>query len=102
MAQTRDQICGNPGRVYFDEKVDKYYFRTNDLTEFVFVTKMFKYYGPSEVHAMLRDFKAEATRINTESGRQVRVYAITREAVAGIGHVRGEAFKAEFKREEDF
>jgi hypothetical protein len=101
MAATKEQIVN--GRVYLDDKTKTYYFRTQDLTEFLFVTKMFKYYAPSEVHGFLRDFSAMATRISTESGKQVRVYALTQTDLALIGKVRGEAFKAEFKsREEDF
>lgn len=101
-ANTKDQIQGNPGRVYFDERTRKYYFRTQDLTEYLFVTKQFKYYGPGEVHGILRDFKADALRLFTESKKQIRVYCITEEALKGIGDVRSEPFKADFKREEDF
>ena len=103
MAQTKDQIAGHPGRVYLDEKDNAYYFRTQDLTEYLFVTKLFKYYMPAEVHGILRDFRADATRITTESGRQVRVYAIKHDDLASIGRIRSEPFKAEFKsKDEDF
>jgi hypothetical protein len=101
MAQTKDQILGHPGRAYFDDKTNKYYFRTQDLTEYLFVTKLFKYYAPSEVHGILRDFKAEAVRILTETGKQIRVYTIKQEDLDGIGRLDIAPFKAEFKRPED-
>lgn len=102
MAQTKDQICGHPGRVYKDDR-DNYYFRTQDLTEYLFVVKLFRYYGPSEVHGILRDFKADSVRISTETGKQIRVYSITHDNLTSIGRIRSEPFKAEFKnKEEDF
>ena len=100
MAQTKDQVYGHPGRVYLDEKVNKYYFRTCDLTEYLFVTKLFKYYAPGEVHGILHDFGAEAIRVTSETGRQIRVYAITQAAVTGIGRIKTEPFKAEFKKQD--
>jgi hypothetical protein len=101
MAATKDQICGHPGRVYLDEKVNKYYFRTQDLTEYLFVTKLFKYYGPGEVHGILRDFKAVSTRVTTESAKQIRVYSIDHDDLAAIGRIRTEPFKATFKNGAD-
>jgi hypothetical protein len=102
MAQTRDQVYGHPGRVYFDEKEGKnsYYFRTRDLTEYLFVTKLFKYYAPGEIHGLLHDFGAEPIRISTETSKQIRVYAIKQEDVTNIGRYKSEPFKAEFKKKD--
>lgn len=99
MAQTKEQIFNR--RVYKDDKNGKYYFRTCDLSDFMFVAKAFRYYSPSELHGLLRDFKAEPCRIKTESGRQIRVYSMTSEAVANIGKVEVEPFKAEFTKDDD-
>jgi len=99
MAQTKDQILNK--RVYFDKKTGKYYFRTADLSDFVFIMKGFRYFAPSELHGLLKDFKAVPTRIKTESGKQLRVYEIATPDLENIGSVTAERFKAEFKDPEE-
>jgi len=99
MAQTKEQILNK--RVFFDPRIARYYFRTCDLSEFVFTTKNFRYYAPGELHALLRDFNAMPTRIKTESGKQLRVYEITREDVSNISNIKTEVFKAEFNKEKE-
>ena len=94
MAQTKAQILNK--RVYQDPKNKQYYFRTQDLSDFVFVVKGFRYFLPGTLHGLLRDFKAEPTRIKTESGQQFRVYTITEENVNDIGYMNAPVFKAEF------
>jgi hypothetical protein len=93
-AQTKDQIL--TGRVYFDATTSRYLFRTQDLADWVFNKKMFRYLSPGELHAVLRDFKAQTGRIKTESGRGVRVYEMTTKDLNALGQVRNESFKAEF------
>lgn len=99
-AQTRAQLLSK--RAYLDEKTATYYFRTSDLSEFLFVTKNFRFFGPSDLHGILRDFKAKPTRIKTEQGKQIRVYEISKENLAEIGEARDTPFKAKFNEKEDF
>lgn len=99
MAQTKEQIFNK--RVYFDEKTARYYFRTSDLSDFVFIAKGFRYFAPGELHGLLKDFKAAPTRIKTESGRQLRVYAISVDDVKNMGTIATEVFKAEFVAKEE-
>ena len=99
MAQTKEQIFNK--RVYYDAETTTYYFRTVDLNDFLFTVKLFRYYTPSELHGMLRDFKATPVRIRTESGKQLRVYSITKEQLKNIGLIETEVFKAEFKAKEE-
>lgn len=98
-AQTKDQIMS--GRAYYDVSVSRYYFRTNDLSDWVFNKKMFRYFSPGELHGVLRDFHAMPDRIKTDSGRQIRVYYITQEDVRRLGELRTESFKAEFSEKEE-
>jgi len=97
MAQTKEQILNK--RVYFDKEVGRYYFRTVDLSDYVFVTKGFRYYAPGELHALLNDMHAQPCRIKTETGKQFRVYGITQKDIESIMHVKPEVFEAEFKKE---
>lgn len=96
-AQTREQILNK--RVYFDKEVERYFFRTVDLSDFVFVAKGFRYYAPGELHALLHDMRAVPARIKSESGKQFRVYGITRKDVDNIMHVKAEVFEAKFETE---
>lgn len=99
MAQTREQILNK--RVFHDSKEGKYYFRTSDLSDFLFIMKGFRFYAPGELHGLLKDFKAEPTRIRTERGQQLRVYCMTEEAVKNIGFVEAEVFEANFTKEKE-
>lgn len=99
MAQTKDQILNK--RVYFDDRAKSYYFRTQDLSDFVFIVKGFKYFMPGQLHGLLRDFKAEPTRIKSESGKQFRVYMFSEEAVKNIGFLETMVFEANFKEKEE-
>lgn len=97
MAQTKEQILNK--RVYHDKDLDRYYFRTIDLSDYVFVTKGFRYYAPGELHALLHDMHAQPGRIKTESGKQFRVYMITQKDLEAVTNVKAEVFEAEFKKE---
>jgi hypothetical protein len=99
MAQTKDQILNK--RVYHDEKIKCYYFRSQDLSDFVFLVKGFKYFLPGQLHGYLKDFKAEPTRIKSESGKQFRVYTITEANVKALGYITIEMFKADFNNKEE-
>lgn len=99
MAQTKEQILNK--RVYFDPKLKYYYFRAQDLSDFMFLVKGFRYYLPGALHGLLRDFKAEPTRIKTESGKQFRVYSISKDNVELIGYYDAPVFKAEFESKKE-
>ena len=100
MAQTKEQILNK--RVYFDERRNEYYFRTQDLSDFVYLVKSFRFYSPGALHGLLRDFKAEPTRIVTESGKQVRVFCMTQLDVDNLGFYVPPVFKAEFKNKDQY
>jgi hypothetical protein len=101
MAATKDQILTK--RAYHDEMSHKYYFRAIDLSNYVFVSKMFRYFAPADIHGVLRDFGAVATRIKTESGKQLRVYEISEEALEKVATLSMEPFEAKFvDKSEDF
>ncbi len=97
-AVNKEQILNK--RVYFDEQEKRYYFRTTDLGEFVFVTKNFRYFAPSEVHALLHDFKAVPTRVKTAT-KQFRVYAIASVDVDMLMPSKADEFKANFEAEKE-
>jgi len=99
MAQTRDQILHR--RAYLDPDTNTYYFRTNDLVDFMFLTKGFRYFAPNDVHGILRDFKAEPTRLRTESGKQLRLYSIKSTDVENIGLVHLDRYEAKFEPKEE-
>lgn len=99
MAQTREQILNK--RVYYDPKVGKYYFRTSDLGDYIFIMKGFRYFAPGELHGLLRDFKAEPARLRTERGNQLRVYEISEANVKAIGYTPTEVFEAKFAKEKE-
>jgi len=99
MAQTKEQILNK--RVYFDHAEQCFYFRTQDLSDFVFLVKGFKYYMPGVIHGLLRDFKAESVRIKTEGGKQLRVYAIKEKDVEAMGYMETATFKAEFTNKQE-
>lgn len=71
MADKRDQILAK--RVYFDVQYKFYYFRVKDLSEYVFVQKGFRYFNPSELHGILKEWGCKYKVLKTESGKTVRV-----------------------------
>lgn len=99
MAQTKDQILNK--RVFYEKTAERYLFRAVDLTEFLFVTKNFKYFTPGELHGLLKDLGAISVRIKTESEKQLRVYCIALKDVYTVGPLVSEIFKAEFKANEE-
>lgn len=101
MAQTRMQIMNK--RVYHDKAKDCYYFRTQDLVEFVFVGKSFRYFAPSDVHALMKDLHVkQSVRIKTESGKQFRVNELSvADFHAVLTAPSEEPFKAQFTVEEE-
>jgi hypothetical protein len=98
-AVTKDQILGK--RVFYDEGHQVYYFRSVDMSEFVWGIKNFRYYNPGELHGFLRDFKAKPTRIRTETDKQIRVYEMSRADVNNIANINVETFKANFEGEKE-
>lgn len=97
-ALTRDQIFNK--RVFHDEDEDGYYFRANDLSEYIFMLKGFRYFTPGELHGILKDIKAKPTRIRTESGKQLRVYQISKSAVEDITMIDDILTEVEFDKGE--
>jgi len=98
-AQTKDQVLNK--RVFFDLQTKRYYFRAQDVSEFIFITKNFRFFPPGALHSLLHDFKADPTRLRTETGRQLRVYELTTEALKEISKFRAEAFKANFEADKE-
>lgn len=72
-AETKDQILAK--RVYFDEAKKEYLFRAQDLTEYLYVQKNFKYFSPQELHGILTELKCKRKKLTTESRKQIRVTA---------------------------
>lgn len=99
MAQTRDQIANK--RVYHDIKEKAYYFRTQDLIDFIFLVKNFRYYLPGQIHGILHDFNAVPFRLRTERGKQLRVYRLTEENLDKLGFIDEETFEAKFTAQEE-
>lgn len=97
MAQTKEQIFNK--RVFYDAHTNRYYFRTADLSDYIFIARAFRYYAPGELHGILKDFKAVATRIKTESGRQLRVYEIAKNDLLNLGNIQTDTFEAKFENE---
>ena len=96
-AQTREQILNK--RVFLDTTNKCYQFRAADLSEFVFISKNFRYFTPSNLHAVLHDFKVRPIRIRTESGKQLRVYSIAIKDVESLTPSNTEGFKANFEKD---
>jgi len=97
MAVTKDQILSK--RVYRDESEDRYYFRSIDLIDYVWTVRNFRHYGSSELHGLLRDFKAIPFRLRTESNKQIRVYSISESELNAISEITHESFKADFSKD---
>lgn len=76
-AETKDQILAK--RVFFDDEQERYVFRVKDLIDYLFIQKGFKYFSPTEIHGLLREFKCEYGRVTTESRKMVRVVYIFKE-----------------------
>jgi len=98
-AQTKEQILNK--RVFKDTRTNRYMFRTSDLSDFVFLSKGFRYYSPGELHGVLRDFHAKPARIKSETGKQFRVYEITYADVKKLTMLEVETFKADFSDKEE-
>lgn len=99
MAHNRDQIPNK--RVFFDENSKCYNFRANDLGDYLFISKGFRLFTPTEIHGLLRDIKASPTRIRTESGKMLRVYELSRTAVDELMQASTEPIKANFVPEKE-
>ena len=97
MAMTKDQIMAK--RVYYKPEEESYYFRVKDLNEFLFIQKQFKYFSPTELHAVLREFGCEQRKINTESRKQLRVLAIHKEKISN--YVDDKEFTPDFDKYSD-
>lgn len=93
-AKKRDQIPQK--RVFYDDEVKTYFFRVQDLTEYLFTDRNFRYIGPGELHGVMRDIKAVPTRIRTETNKQLRVYMITRNDALKLGDIIEDTFEADF------
>lgn len=74
MAKTKDQILLK--RVYYDQRKELYYFRSKDFNEYLFINKNFRFFGPVEIHGLLKDMKVHTERIRTESGKQLRILSL--------------------------
>lgn len=72
-ATTREQILAK--RVFFDSSTKEYYFRTKDLIEYLYVTKQFRHFQPSELHGILRELNCttKKIRLKEKDGEQIRV-----------------------------
>ena len=79
MAKTKDQIATR--KVYYDAIDRVYYFRVRDLTDFLYVTKNFKFMQPNDVHAALKDLGCLPKKINTETRKQLRVQEIRQDVL---------------------
>lgn len=71
LAETKNQILSK--RVYFDKTIQAYLFRVKDLSDFLFRKNQFRYFGPQDIHGILREWKCDSMTIRTESKKQVRV-----------------------------
>ena len=96
-AVTKDQILAK--RVYYDSTLKEYIFRVKDLNEWVYVTKQFKYFTPSELHGILRELNCTHKTIRTESKHQIRVMCFAQQQLENYEHK--EVFVPDFKIEEE-
>ncbi len=98
-AITKDQILLR--RVYFDQQKNAYFFRAKDFNEYLFINKNFRYFGPVEIHGILKDMKVGSDRIRTESGKQLRILYMSAENIAdGIKMENSIDFEPNFNIEE--
>lgn len=100
-AETKDQILAK--RVYFEESKKEYLFRVQDLIDFLYVQKKFRYFNPQEVHGILRELKCGKRKLTTESRKQIRVATFSQddlEVYDGKGMFTPDF--TQFTEEEDF
>jgi hypothetical protein len=97
MAHNKEQILNR--RVYHDKSRGAFYFRATDLNDYLFISKGFRMFSPTEVHGILKDIRATAVRIKTETGKQIRVYEIAQQAVDELSQSTNEQLEAQFKKE---
>lgn len=74
-AESKDQIVVK--RVFYSKPDKEYWFRLKDLNEYLYVTKQLKYFGPQELHGILREMHCVTKKIRTESGKQIRICAFS-------------------------
>ena len=99
MAQTKAQILNK--KVYYEEGSKQYFFRAQDLADFVFTARSFRYYSPNELHGLMRDMHARPGKLRTEQGRQLRVYALRQADLDNMGSMQDvPPFEAEFEAED--
>lgn len=79
-ATVKDQIFGR--KVYYDKDRSEYYFRTRDLSDYLFLEKQMRFIHPNEVHGLLQDMDCKQKRIRTESGKQIRVNVFKHSSIA--------------------
>ena len=94
MAQNKDQIFAK--RVYYDKTQALYFFRAKDLMEYLFITKGFHYFNPTEIHGILNDMGSLPRRIKTETNKQLRVYAISTDKLNSYELEEREKFEPTF------
>ena len=94
LAATKDQIF--TGRVYYNKKNDKYFFRTKDLMNYMYDIKSFRLFNSNEVHGMLRDIGTRNSTLRTETNKQVRVTEIHKNKVNPEYLLTKEEFKIDF------
>jgi len=79
-ATVKDQIFGR--KVYYDKECEEYYFRTRDLSDYLFLEKQMRFIQPGDVHGLLQDMDCSQKRIRTETGKQIRVNVFKHELIA--------------------
>jgi len=77
-ARTRNDIMSK--RVYFNDKLQEYWFRTTDLMEFLVVNKNFKTVDPNIISATLRDIGCVRRQVKTEKRTSIRVMALSKQS----------------------
>ena len=98
-AKTKDQILLK--RVWFDAEKDAYYFRAKDFNQHLFINKNFRFFGPVEIHGILKDMHVDTDRIRTESGKQLRVLVLGATHIPeGVKMENNIDFKPDFDIEE--
>lgn len=75
MAANKEQLLAK--KVYLDASKKEYLFRAKDLSEYLYVTKNFKFLQPGEINGILKDMGCLGKKVTTESNKQVRVLAIS-------------------------
>jgi len=100
MAQTKEQILN--GRAYYDESCGEYYFRVKDLLEYLYIKKNFRFYGLTEIHGLLHDFKTKTKKVWTENReKQIRVLSMTIQTVEEQQDLKVTPLEPDFKKHEE-